>query len=61
MHFLHIFCPSVIIGVTGMLVLTLAVSFVFSTTQAATQGRAVMALAEVFPPGSDEFTGQFLP
>ncbi|WP_274962811.1 hypothetical protein [Thioclava electrotropha] len=44
-----------------MLVLTLAVSFVFSTTQAATQGRAVMALAEVFPPGSDEFTGQFLP
>ncbi|OWY04339.1 MULTISPECIES: hypothetical protein [Thioclava] len=52
---------SVITGVTGMLVLTLAVSFVFSTTQAAAQGRAVMALAEVFPPGSDEFTGQFLP
>ncbi|WP_078545959.1 hypothetical protein [Thioclava sp. F36-6] len=52
---------SVITGVTGMLVLTLAVSFVFSTTQAAAQGRAVMALAEVFPAGSDEFTGQFLP
>lgn len=52
---------SALAGVCGMIVLTLSVSFVYSTTQAVASSRAVMALAEVHPPGSEHFSQVFLP
>ncbi|WP_010138855.1 hypothetical protein [Oceanicola sp. S124] len=47
--------------VTGMIVLTLLVTFVYSTTQADATGRAVLALAEIHGPGRTSFDTALLP
>ncbi|MFW2586946.1 hypothetical protein [Sagittula sp. SSi028] len=49
------------IGVSGMVVLTLSVSFVYSTTQAVSTGRAILALADTHGPGSGHFDTVLLP
>ncbi|WP_226898624.1 hypothetical protein [Mangrovicoccus algicola] len=48
-------------GLSGMIVLTLSVSFVYSTTQAVAKGRAVLALAEIHGPGTAHFDTILLP
>lgn len=50
-----------LIGVSGMVVLTLSVSFVYSTTQAVSTGRAILALSDVYAPGTDQFSQILLP
>ncbi|HBR36166.1 MAG TPA: hypothetical protein DD939_02570 [Sulfitobacter pontiacus] len=50
-----------LIGVSGMVVLTLSVSFVYSTTQAVSTGRAILALSDVHPPGTTQFSQILLP
>jgi len=50
-----------LIGVSGMVVLTLSVSFVYSTTQAVSTGRAILALSDVHPPGTAQFSQILLP
>ena len=52
---------SMLIGVSGMVVLTLSVSFVYSTTQAVATGRAVLALSEIHGPGTERFDTVLLP
>jgi hypothetical protein len=42
-------------------VLTLSVSFVYSTTQAVSTGRAILALSDVHPPGTAQFSQILLP
>ena len=44
-----------------MVVLTLSVSFVYSTTQAVSAGRAILALSDIHQPGSDQFSRVLLP
>tara|TARA_R110001599_G_scaffold125321_2_gene298169 strand:- start:59 stop:637 length:579 start_codon:yes stop_codon:yes gene_type:complete len=50
-----------LMGVSGMVVLTLSVSFVYSTTQAVSAGRAILALADVHAPGTAQFSQILLP
>lgn len=57
--------PMALVGsfaaVTGMVVLTLSVSFVLSTTQTVQAGRALLTLATAIPPGNEHFATTFLP
>ncbi|MCA0850838.1 hypothetical protein [Salipiger thiooxidans] len=48
-------------GVSGMIILTLSVSFVYSTTQAVATGRAVIALSDIHGPGTEQFDSVLLP
>lgn len=48
-------------GVAGMIKLTLSVSFVYSTTQAVSTGRAVIALSDIHGLGTDQFDSVLLP
>ena len=52
---------SALIGISGMVVLTLSVSFVYSTTQAVSAGRAILALSDIHQPGTDQFSRVLLP
>jgi len=50
-----------LIGVSSMVVLTLSVSFVYSTTQAVSTGRAILALSDAHAPGTAQFSQILLP
>lgn len=52
---------SVLAGVTGMVILTLSVSFVLSTTTTVAQGRGLLTKASMCEAGSDEMTNVTLP
>lgn len=57
--------PSALVGVcaavTGMVVLTLSVSFILSTTQTVLAGRSLLMLTHAIPPEDDAFRGTILP
>lgn len=48
-------------AVNGMVVLTLSVSFVLSTTQTVTSGRALLMLRQIIGPGDAEWRSTMLP
>jgi hypothetical protein len=51
----------VLAAVTGMIVLTLSVSFILSTTQTVLAGRSVLMLTHAIPPEDESFPGTILP
>jgi hypothetical protein len=51
----------VLCAVNGMVVLTLSVSFVLSTTQTVSNGRALLVLRRVIGPGDADWRGAVLP